>query len=156
MPFKSTKQKTYLAINKPKVYKKFKKEETMIKRKNSGKVKIEVKNKDGTINKKETARLKENARLLELERKKDMSGKPRKKRITEIPRDAIIQGTRKIMSIMPGAVGREGEKQLMLNRMAKEVDRQKMTNKNMGGKVYKVDNSGQQLVAKQYGGKIHG
>ena len=26
----------------------------------------------------------------------------------------------------------------------------------MGGKVYKVDNSGQQMVAKQYGGKING
>ena len=115
---------------------------------------ITVKNKDGTVNKKETARVKENARLMELERKKDMFGKTRKKRITEIPRDAIIQGTRKIMSIIPGAVGRAGKKQLMLNRMAKEVDKQKKTKKNMGSKVYKVDNSGQQMVAKQYGGKI--
>ena len=115
---------------------------------------ITVKNKDGTVNKKETARVKENARLMELERKKDMFGKTIKKRITEIPRDAIIQGTRKIMSIIPGAVGRAGKKQLMLNRMAKEVDKQKKTKKNMGSKVYKVDNSGQQMVAKQYGGKI--
>ena len=30
MPFKSKKQKTYLAINEPDVYKKFKKEETMM------------------------------------------------------------------------------------------------------------------------------
>ena len=30
MPFKSTKQKTYLAINEPDVYKKFKKEEKMM------------------------------------------------------------------------------------------------------------------------------
>jgi|10_taG_2_1085330.scaffolds.fasta_scaffold166743_2 hypothetical protein len=148
--------------------------------------KITVKNKDGTINKKETARLKRNAKLMELERKKDMSGKTRKQRITEIPRDAIIKGTRKIMSIMPGEVGREGKKQLRLNRMAKEVDKQirrkkelkdsgkvkkpmlspglmgpvasggRVTKRPMGGKVYKVDNSGQQIVAKQYGGKING
>jgi hypothetical protein len=32
----------------------------------------------------------------------------------------------------------------------------KTTKRPMGGKVYKVDNSGQQMVAKQYGGKIHG
>jgi hypothetical protein len=32
----------------------------------------------------------------------------------------------------------------------------KTTKRPMGGKVYKVDNKGQQLVAKQYGGKIHG
>ena len=31
-----------------------------------------------------------------------------------------------------------------------------IVNRHMGGKVYKVDNKGQQLVAKQYGGKIHG
>ena len=30
MPFKSKKQRTYLAINEPDVYKKFKKEETMM------------------------------------------------------------------------------------------------------------------------------
>ena len=32
----------------------------------------------------------------------------------------------------------------------------KITKRPMGGKVYKVDNSGQQMVAKQYGGKING
>ena len=32
----------------------------------------------------------------------------------------------------------------------------KVTKRPMGGKVYKVDNSGQQMVAKQYGGKIYG
>ena len=36
MPFKSKKQRTYLAINEPDVYKKFKKEETMIKRAEGG------------------------------------------------------------------------------------------------------------------------
>ena len=138
--------------------------------------KITVKNKDGTVNKKETARVKENARLMELERKKDMSGKTRKKRITEIPRDAIIQGTRKVMSKMPGAVGRAGKKQLMLKRMAKELDKKTMEKKMyggkvtkrpmggkvykdtvkrpMGGKVYKVDNSGQMMVQRMYGGKV--
>ena len=142
---------------------------------------FKVKNKDGTVNKKETARVKENARLMELERKKDMSGKTRKKRITEIPRDAIIQGTRKVMSKMPGAVGRAGKKQLMLKRMAKELDKKTMEKKTMekkmyggkvtkrpmggkvyketvkrpmGGKVYKVDNAGQMMVQKMYGGKL--
>ena len=36
MPFKSKKQKTYLAINEPEVYKKFKKEEVMNKNKGGG------------------------------------------------------------------------------------------------------------------------
>ena len=36
MPFKSKKQKTYLAINEPEVYKKFKKEEVMNKKKGGG------------------------------------------------------------------------------------------------------------------------
>jgi hypothetical protein len=30
----------------------------------------------------------------------------------------------------------------------------KVTKRPMGGKVYKVNNSGQQMVAKQYGGKV--
>jgi len=30
----------------------------------------------------------------------------------------------------------------------------KFTKRPMGGKVYKVDNSGQHMVAKQYGGKV--
>ena len=125
--------------------------------------KITVKNKDGTVNKKETERIKKNTKLMKLERKKDMFGNTRKKRMTEIPRDAIITGVRKVMSLMPGSIGKEGKNQLMLNRIAKEVDKQtmkkkmyggKVHKKPMGGKVYKVDNSGQNLVQKMYGGKI--
>ena len=44
MPFKSDKQKTYLAINEPEVYKKFKKEENMYK------VKKRAKGGKATIN----------------------------------------------------------------------------------------------------------
>jgi biotin carboxyl carrier protein len=78
VPFKSKKQKTYLAINEPEVYKKFKKEE------------------------------------------QNMYGKKMVKRP------------------MGGKVYKN------------------IVKRPMGGKVYKVDNKGQQLVAKQYGGKIHG
>ena len=76
MPFKSTKQKTYLAINEPDVYKKFKKEEKMM-----------YGNKMS---------------------KRPMGGK-------------VYKNTVK---------------------------------RPMGGKVYKVDNEGQMLVNKMYGGKI--
>jgi len=125
--------------------------------------KITVKNKDGTVNKKETERIKKNTKLMKLERKKDMFGNTRKKRMTEIPRDSIITGVRKVMSLMPGSIGKEGKNQLMLNRIAKEVDKQtmkkkmyggKVTKRPMGGKVYKVDNSGQMMVQRMYGGKI--
>ena len=142
---------------------------------------FKVKNKDGTINKEEKARIKKNTKLMELERKKDMFGKPRKKRITEIPRDAVIKTVRKVMSKMPGKIGDQGKKQLALNRMAKELDKKTMEKKSMqkkmyggkvtkrpmggkvykdtvkrpmGGKVYKVDNTGQMMVQKMYGGKV--
>ena len=118
---------------------------------------------------------------MELERKKDMFGKPRKKRITEIPRDAVIKTVRKVMSKMPGKIGDQGKKQLALNRMAKEIDKKTMEKKSMqkkmyggkvtkrpmggkvykdtvkrpmGGKVYKVDNAGQMMVQRMYGGKL--
>ena len=76
MPFKSTKQKTYLAINEPDVYKKFKKEEKMM-----------YGNKMS---------------------KRPMGGK-------------VYKNTVK---------------------------------RPMGGKVYKVDNAGQMMVQKMYGGKV--
>ena len=76
MPFKSTKQKTYLAINEPDVYKKFKKEEKMM--------------YGNKMN------------------KRPMGGK-------------VYKNTVK---------------------------------RPMGGKVYKVDNAGQMMVQKMYGGKI--
>ena len=129
---------------------------------------FKVKNKDGTINKEEKARIKKNTKLMELERKKDMFGKPRKKRITEIPRDAVIKTVRKVMSKMSGKIGDQGKKQLALNRMAKEIDKKtmekksmqkkmyggKVTKRPMGGKVYKVDNEGQMMVQRMYGGKL--
>jgi hypothetical protein len=76
VPFKSTKQKTYLAINEPDVYKKFKKEEKMM-----------YGNKMS---------------------KRPMGGK-------------VYKNTVK---------------------------------RPMGGKVYKVDNAGQMMVQRMYGGKV--
>ena len=85
MPFKSTKQKTYLAINEPDVYKKFKKEEKMM-----------YGNK--------------------------MSKRP-----------------------MGGKVYKDTVKRNMGG---------KVTKRPMGGKVYKVDNEGQMMVQRMYGGKL--
>ena len=85
MPFKSTKQKTYLAINEPDVYKKFKKEEKMM-----------YGNK--------------------------MSKRP-----------------------MGGKVYKDTVKKNMGG---------KVTKRPMGGKVYKVDNEGQMMVQRMYGGKV--
>ena len=85
MPFKSTKQKTYLAINEPDVYKKFKKEEKMM-----------YGNK--------------------------MSKRP-----------------------MGGKVYKDTVKKNMGG---------KVTKRPMGGKVYKVDNAGQMMVQRMYGGKL--
>ena len=151
MPFKSKKQKTYLAINEPDVYKKFKKEETMTKRKNAGK--IIVKNKDGTVNKKETARVKYNNEWLKSEIKRDMFGRAKKNQ-TGL-KDLALKGFRKVMSVVPGTIGKEGKRQMQIKRIADKVAKyERATKKNMGGKVYKVNNSGQQLVAKQYGGKV--
>ena len=96
---------------------------------------ITIKNKDGSVNKKETARLKRNANMLEDMIKKDFMGNIRKKRITEIPRDAVLQGARKLMSIMPGSVGEEGKKQLMLKRIANQVMKSRLQNKASGGRI---------------------
>ena len=85
MPFKSAKQKTYLAINEPDVYKKFKKEEKMM-----------YGNK--------------------------MSKRP-----------------------MGGKVYKDTVKKNMGG---------KVTKRPMGGKVYKVDNEGQMMVQRMYGGKV--
>jgi hypothetical protein len=101
-----------------------------------------IKNKDGTINKKETARLKKNARLMENERKKDMFGNTRKPRIGDIPTDALFRGVRKVMSIMPGAVGRIGKRDLMLNRIAKEVDKHNLEKKFKGGRLSRLWKTG--------------
>jgi hypothetical protein len=99
VPFKSKKQKTYLAINEPDVYKKFKKEETMMygkpmKKKDGGKLKNKIK---------------DSYKLMDDDYKK---------------------------------------------RMKDPLKGIKVTKRPMGGKVYKVDNSGQDLVQKMYGGKI--
>ena len=76
MPFKSTKQKTYLAINEPDVYKKFKKEEKMM-------------------------------------------------------------------------YGNKMSKRPMGGKVYKDT-----VKRPMGGKVYKVDNAGQMMVQRMYGGKV--
>ena len=107
MPFKSTKQKTYLAINEPDVYKKFKKEEKMMYDK-------PIKKKDGGgLYKKSKKEIKE--RLSEKKPKKSKSKKVMKPMLS------------------PGLMG---------------------PTRKMGGKVYKVDNSGQMMVQRMYGGKV--
>ena len=81
MPFKSKKQKTYLAINEPSVYKKFKKEEKMM-------------------------------------------------------------------------YGNKMSKKMHGGKVEKKAMGGKVTKRPMGGKVYKVDNEGQMMVQRMYGGKI--
>jgi hypothetical protein len=76
VPFKSTKQKTYLAINEPDVYKKFKKEEKMM-------------------------------------------------------------------------YGNKMSKRPMGGKVYKDT-----VKRPMGGKVYKVDNEGQMMIQRMYGGKV--
>ena len=116
MPFKSTKQKTYLAINEPDVYKKFKKEEKMMYDK-------PIKKKDGGgLYKKSKKEIKE--RLSEKKPKKSKS----KKVMKPMPSPGLMGPTRK----MGG----------------------KVTKRPMGGKVYKVDNEGQMMVQRMYGGKV--
>ena len=98
MPFKSTKQKTYLAINKPDVYKKFKKEEKMMYGNKMSKRPMGGKVYKDTV-------------------KRNMGGK-----VTKRP--------------MGGKVYKDTVK------------------RPMGGKVYKVDNEGQMMIQRMYGGKV--
>ena len=114
MPFKSKKQKTYLAINEPDVYKKFKKEETMM----YGKP---MKKKDGG--------------KLYKKSKEDFDDKAK-----------TPKRTKKLMK--PKLKG------LKPSGLMGAVQSGRFTKRPMGGKVYKVDNSGQNLVQKMYGGKI--
>ena len=54
------------------------------------------------------------------------------------------------MSVIPGQVGKRGKEDLMLNRMAKEVDKNYLKEKSKGGSL-----SGSKLVASFYkGGRI--
>jgi hypothetical protein len=116
---------------------------------------VTIKNKDGTVNKEETSRLKRNASMLETMIKRDFMGKIRKKRITEIPRDAILQGARKLMSIMPGSIGEEGKRQLMLKRISKKVMKHKLNkNNSTGGKVIKKAGGGKIMQGYKKGGKV--
>ena len=113
MPFKSTKQKTYLAINEPDVYKKFKKEEKMM----YGKP-MKKKHGGGLY-------------------------KKNKKEIKEMLSEKKPKKSKKVKKPMPfGLMG-------ITKKMGGKV-----TKRPMGGKVYKVDNSGQMMVQRMYGGKI--
>mgnify|MGYP003649946845 CR=1 FL=1 len=82
-----------------------------------------VKNKDGTVDKKETARLKANAARLKTMVKTNMHGDVRKQRVSEIPGDLIMQGARKLMSVMPGKVGEEGKQQLLMKKIANQIQK---------------------------------
>ena len=115
MPFKSKKQRTYLAINEPDVYKKFKKEETMMYGKPM---------------------------------KKEQGGKLYKKSKKDFDEEMRDKGPKKSKS-------RKVKKQMPSpGLMGLVASGGRVTKRPMGGKVYKVDNSGQNLVQKMYGGKI--
>jgi|TARA_R110000764_G_scaffold96081_1_gene180090 hypothetical protein len=89
-----------------------------------------VKNKDGTVDKDETARLKANAARLKTMVKTNMHGDVRKQRVSEIPGDLIMQGARKLMSVMPGKVGEEGKQQLLMKKIANQIQKKLGNKKN--------------------------
>ena len=130
MPFKSKKQKTYLAINEPEVYKKFKKEDQ---------------NMDDAIANYKKAK-KEHEKKLE----REMAKKTKSQKRIE-PETKYLPGIRSGIGSKVSPPARPGK--AIVGRLKKGS---KTTKRPIGGKVYKVDNKGQQLVAKQYGGKIHG
>ena len=143
MPFKSKKQRTYLAINEPDVYKKFKKEETMTKKiyPSAGPSKKERKKfqKESDKRKRKKAAIKmgnldaaaERNRMIQEQARAPFKGKDRQ--------DFLFG---------------KGLKRTEAQRKMNKYNRDKIMSRPMGGKVYKVDNSGQQMVAKQYGGKV--
>ena len=122
MPFKSKKQRTYLAINEPDVYKKFKKEETMM----YGK-----------------PMKKEHGGKLYKKSKKDFDDEVRSGDGGKTSKRTMKSKSRKVKKQMPSP-----------GLMGPVASGGRVTKRPMGGKVYKVDNSGQNLVQKMYGGKI--
>ena len=184
MPFKSKKQRTYLAINEPDVYKKFKKEETMmygkpIKKAKGGAAKGEAEKArkksrkaapkpigtlkqgqtklagaqmaGGRPKKKPQKRTEEMARMLgrvssdikrmEDKEKRDKFGTGLSDNRRGDPLDKVSNPSGRMLNKGP---------RLKPGRNVKG----EVTKRPMGGKVYKVDNSGQDLVQKMYGGKI--
>ena len=132
MPFKSKKQKTYLAINEPDVYKKFKKEEVM------------NKNKGGGIYKKKS----------KSKYKKDDFELPKKHRIPrgrygkyDVPTEKEVMGEKRLLRDRI----KELEEKTKPTATGQSRRPSRSSYKSHGGKV---DNSGQHLVAKQYGGKV--
>jgi hypothetical protein len=163
VPFKSKKQRTYLAINEPDVYKKFKKEETMmygkpIKKAKGGAAKARKKSRKaapkpiGTLKQGKaklagaqmaggTPKTKPQKRTEEMARMLGRVSSDIKRMEDKKKRDKFGIGLPDYRRTDP------------LNKVPNPSG--KFLNKRpMGGKVYKVDNSGQDLVQKMYGGKI--
>ena len=181
MPFKSKKQKTYLAINEPDVYKKFKKEETMTKKNypsaDMTKKEKEKFKKESDKRKRKKAAIKmgdietavERNRMIQEQARAPFKGKDRQDSLffkglkrTEVQRKMNKERnkpmekkmlsekkpkkskSKKVMKPMPSP-GLMGPTRKMGG---------KVTKRPMGGKVYKVDNAGQMMVQRMYGGKL--
>ena len=141
MPFKSKKQKTYLAINEPEVYKKFKKEEVMNKNKGGGM------NKDLREGLKEVEKLEEALSTLPIPPTLGSRRTPQRITPSLRPRQTPYGGLRT-------AIKKGGKVDISRSSKGKHKYRKgtyKTKTAKYGGKV---DNSGQHLVAKQYGGKV--
>ena len=161
MPFKSKKQKTYLAINEPDVYKKFKKEETMTK-KNYPSADMTKKEKEKF--KKESEKRKRKKAAIKMG---DIDDAAERNRMIQEQARAPFKGKDRQDSLFSRGLKRT-EAQTKMNKernkpMEKKMYGGKVTKKNMGGKVikknmggkmYKVDNSGQMMVQRMYGGKV--
>jgi hypothetical protein len=174
VPFKSKKQRTYLAINEPEVYKKFKKEEQNMygkpmKKKSGGKIKkygktnkfkkhwtganVPKLNKSG----KAALQMGDTEAILEM---KNLARDIVKAKDNKSLDKAINKQRKSLVSFEEmkekSPEGKKINYKRKINRSMGGKVYKNIVKKPMGGKVYKVDNKGQQLVAKQYGGKIHG
>tara|TARA_R100001086_G_C11605974_1_gene194497 strand:+ start:66 stop:344 length:279 start_codon:yes stop_codon:yes gene_type:complete len=91
-----------------------------------------------------------------------MSAKKRKKAALQM--DRIEAGVEQQRQLKEHAGGKalntmtNKEKRNLIKKISPKlksiVATRELTKRPMGGKVYKVDNSGQHMVAKQYGGKV--
>ena len=182
MPFKSKKQKTYLAINEPEVYKKFKKEEVMNKNKGGGiykkKSKSKYKKDDFTLPKKHrtprrgygkyvTSSKKEGGGMNKDLREGLKEVEKLEEALSTLPIPPTLGPRRTPQGTTPPlrprqtpygglrtAIKKGGKVDISRSSKGKHKYRKgiyKTKTAKYGGKV---DNSGQYLVAKQYGGKV--
>ena len=171
MPFKSKKQKTYLAINEPDVYKKFKKEETMTKKNypsaDMTKKEKEKFKKESDKRKRKKAAIKmgdietavERNRMIQEQARAPFKGKDRQDSL-------FFKGLKRteVQRKMNKERNKPMEKKMLSEKKPKKSKSKKVmkpmpfglmgATRKMGGKVYKVDNAGQMMVQKMYGGKL--